>query len=170
MPNVKRALFLIAASAAVYATAAWWAATRLPDHGVAMHIDRSGHVNQYGSRASAVTYFVGLGGVLLLLAVAVVCLCRWTPVRYLNIPNKDYWITPERAPIVRRMIVWDAAVIFSMPLLALSFIPVSIALETDNPAGVSALWTIGPIGILLVALAGYVIWMVVRRYRFQPPA
>jgi hypothetical protein len=166
---VKRALLLIAASAAVYAIALGWAATRLPDHWGAMHIDTSGRVNQYGSRAVTVAYSVGVGGFLLLLAVAAVCLCWWVPVRYLNMPNKDYWTTPGRAPIVRRMVVWDVALIFSMPLVALSFNSVGLALQVDDLARGSALWTIGPIGVWLLAMVCYTIWMVVRRYRRQPP-
>jgi energy-converting hydrogenase Eha subunit A len=95
-------------------------------------------------------------------------MCRWVPVRFLNIPHKEYWITPERVQAVRKMIVWDVAVIFSMPLLALSFIPVNIALVGDAPGGVSAVWLIGPMGAWLIAMACYVIWMITRRYRPRP--
>jgi hypothetical protein len=35
---------------------------------------------------------------------------------------------------------------------------------TDNP-NVSALWIIVPIGVWLIAMACYLIWMVTRRYR-----
>jgi hypothetical protein len=167
--DMKRALLLIAASAMVYALVAWWAFTRLPAEGVAMHVNTAGEVDKYTSRDGAIKYLMGLGLFLLVLAVAVVCSCGWIPVRFLNIPHKDYWTTAERAPIVRQMMVWDMAVILSMPLLALSFIPVNMALMADNPAGVSALWIIGPIGVWLVAMACYVIWMVTRRYRPEVP-
>lgn len=165
---MKRALLLIAASAVVYIIAAGWSVTRLPDGEVAMQVNASGEVNRYATRAEAITYFIGLGGFLLVLALAAVCLSRWVPVRYLNVPNKAYWTTTERGPIAREMIVWDMAVILSMPLLALSFIPVNVALQSDNPAGVSALWILIPFGVWLIAMACYVIWMVTRRYR--PPS
>jgi hypothetical protein len=164
---MKRALLLIAASAAVYGVATWWAIRRLPETGVPTHVNMAGDVDQYTTRAGAISYFVGLGGFPVVLAVGLVCLCWWLPVRFLNIPNKEYWKAPERAPVVRRMVAWDLAVIFSMPLLALSFIPVNIALQSDNPAGVSALWILVPIGVWLVAMTCYVIWMIARRYRPQ---
>jgi hypothetical protein len=164
---MKRALVLIAASAVVYVIAAWWSATQLPENGVAMQVNAAGEVNRYSTRSGAIGTFVGLGGFLLVLGVVVVCLCGLLPIRFLNIPKKDYWTTPERAPIVRQMIVWDMAVIVSMPLLALSFIPINVALMSEDPS-VSALWIIVPIGVWLIAMVGYTIWMVVRRYR--PPA
>jgi hypothetical protein len=167
-PKMKRALLLIAASAVVYIVAAGWSVTRLPDDEVAMQVNASGEVNRYATRTGAITYFLGLGGFLLVLAVAAVCLFRWVPVRYLNVPHKAYWTMPERGPIAREMIVWDVAMLFSLPLLALSSVPVNVALMTDNPAGASALWIIVPIGVWLIAMACYVIWMVTRRYR--PPS
>lgn len=164
---MKRALLLIAVSAAVYAGAAWWAAARLPAHNVAIHVDTAGQVNKYTSHAGAVSMFIGLGGFLLGLAVVVVCVTRFTPTRWLNIPNKDYWITPEKEAVVRRMIVWDMAVIFSMPLVALAFIPIDISLTTTDPEGTSAFWIVIPISLLLLGIIGYAVFM--TGYRYRPP-
>ncbi len=165
---MKRALFLIAASAAVYAIAVAWAASWLPETEVPMHVNTAGDVDRYASRAGAVNYFVGLGGFLLVLAVGLTCLCWWLPVRFLNIPHKEYWRAPERAPVLKKMVAWDMAVIFSMPLLALSFVPINVALQSENPAGVSALWILVPIGVWLLVMACYVVWIVTRRYRPHP--
>jgi hypothetical protein len=164
---MKRPLLLIAASAAVYFVATWWAVGRLPETGVPMHVNASGETDKFSTRAGAISYFAGLGGFLVVLAVGVVCLCWFVPVRFFNIPNKEYWTAPERAPVVKRMVAWDMAVIFSMPLLALGFIPVNIALQSGNPAGVSPLWILVPIGLWLIAMTCYVIWMIARRYRPQ---
>jgi hypothetical protein len=112
---MKRALFLVIAAAAVYVFVAWGAAARLPAGNVAMHVNMAGQVDESTSRAGAITYFLGIRGALLLLAIAVLCICRFVPMGFLNIPNKDYWATPERAPTARQMILWDAAVVFSMP-------------------------------------------------------
>ncbi len=162
---MKRALFLIAACALVYALVAWSSASRLPADHVPLHVNTAGVVDESASRAGAITYFISMGAVLLFLAIAIVCMCQFLPVRFLNIPNKDYWTAPDRASRVRQMIVWDCAVIFSMPFLALSFIPINIALLSENPNGTSGLWIIVPIAIWLIAMVSYVIWMVARRYR-----
>jgi hypothetical protein len=164
---MKRGLLLVACCATVYAVVAAWAASRLPAEHVAMHVNTAGKVNETTTRAGAVTFFAGMWGALLLLAVVMLCVLRWTPMRRLNVPHKDYWVTPERAPVVRQMMIWDMAVIFGMPFLALSFIPVNVLLVSQDP-GTSGLWIVVPIGIWLLAMFGYVGWMVTRRYRPKP--
>ena len=166
--GMKRALLLVTAAAAVYVIVAWASAARLPADNVAMHVNLAGKVDKSTSRAGAITYFVAIGAGLLLLAVVALCACRFVPTRLLSIPHKDYWTTPERAPTVRQMMVWDVAVIFSMPFLALSFVPVGTALMSKDPAGTSALWIVVPIGVWLLAMLCYLIWMVRRRYRPAP--
>jgi hypothetical protein len=166
--GMKRALLLVTAAAAVYLFVASAAAARLPADNVAMHVSMAGQVDKSTSRADAITYLAGVGAALLLLAVAALCVCRFVPTRFLSIPNKDYWTTSERTPTARQMMMWDAAVIFSMPFLALSFIPVNMALMSKDPTGASALWIVLPIGVWLLAMLCYVIWMVKRRYRPAP--
>ena len=164
---MKRALLLIAASAAVYAFVAWGAASRLPADDVAMHVNTAGEVDETASRAGAISFFGGLGVFLLVLAVAALCMVRWVPVRFLNVPHKEYWAAPERAETARQMLLWDCAVILSMPFLALSFIPINVALLSDNP-DTSGLWVVLPIAVWLLAMAAYMVWMYMRRYRPAP--
>lgn len=110
---MKRALLMITASAVVYALAASWAAARLPQTGVAMRVNAAREVTEYASRTGVITYFIVLGGVILVVAVVVIYVLCWIPVRRLSLPYKDYWTSPEHAPKARQMIVWDAALIFS---------------------------------------------------------
>jgi hypothetical protein len=125
-------------------------------------------VIDYASRVGAITYFTVLGGLMAVAAVVVICvLCR-IPVRRLSIPNKAHWMAPDREPRVRQLIVWDAALIFSTLLVAMSCIPVRISLTTTDPNGTSAAWTVVPSGLWLLMVAGYVIWMITRRYRPGP--
>src|ERR1700756_562767 len=166
---MKRALLLIAACAAIYTVAAWWAAARLPETGVAMHVNGAGEVDRYGTRASAINFFIGLGALVVVLAIGSVCLSRFGPLKRLNIPHKEYWTQPQRGPVVRQMIMWDMAVIFGITLLGLSSVPINIALMSSNPAGVSMLTLLVPIGAMLIAMVGYLIWMVTRRYRPKAP-
>jgi hypothetical protein len=162
---VKRALLLVAASAAVYTIVACWAAAQLPTEDVAMQVNTAGEVNKAISRADAVGFFIGLGSFLVALAVAVLCLMRLIPPRMLNVPHREYWLAPDRAPTAREMAVWDTAVLFSLPLLALSFIPVTVALSSTDPKGTSALWIVVPVGLWIVAMIGYIVWMYTGKYR-----
>jgi len=60
---------------------------------------------------------------------------------------------------------WDLAVLFSLPLLVFSYLPVDITLTTLDPVGHGQFWFVLAIGLLVLGIAGYVGWMVLRRYR-----
>ena len=114
------------------------------------------------------TVFITLGGGVLVLAIVVMCLVRFGPMGLLNIPNKAYWTAPERTQVARQMLLRDTAVIFSVVLLMLSVVPAVIALHSGDPRGMSPLLIAGPLGGGTLALVGYAVWMVARRYRPAP--
>jgi hypothetical protein len=63
------------------------------------------------------------------------------------------------------MLSWDLAVLFSMPLLAFSYLPVDITLTTLDPVGHEQLWFVAVIGVMVLGTLAYAAWMVVRHYR-----
>lgn len=152
-------------AAAVFAGGVAWAAGRLPVEGVAMHVDTNGAVNGYGSRVQAVALFVTVGAVLAGLGLASVTAVRWVPVRLVSMPRKEYWSEPTRLLLFRAMLVWDVAVLFSLPLLGLSYVPVEITLLTLDPAGHNQIWLPAVLGATMVGLFAYIAWMVIGRYR-----
>ena len=156
---------LLLVSAAVFVAAVIWAAARLPLDGVAVHVDAHGVVNGYASRRQAIALFATIGAVLIGLGVVTVAAARWLPVRLISVPHKDHWSEPERLPTFRRMMVWDVAVLFSLPLLGLSYLPVEVTLLTHDPAGHNQIWLPIVVGAMMVGLFAYVAWMVIGRYR-----
>jgi hypothetical protein len=122
-------------------------------------------VNAYGSRADAIGLFVGLGAFLLVLGVLVLGSVSRIPPRLINVPHRDYWAEPSRLPTLRRMLAWDIAVLFGLPLLALSVLPVDLTLTTLDPAGHGQAAFLVAIGALVVGIAGYTVWMATVRYR-----
>ncbi len=86
-------------------------ASQLPPR-VASHFDLEGRPNDWMSRAS----YLALFGCLPLLFGGVAVLISWMtrrlPARFINIPRRDFWLTPERRPAVaaflRRRIFWLA--------------------------------------------------------------
>jgi hypothetical protein len=159
-----RSWALLAASAITYAAAVAWAASRLPTTGVALHVGTEG-VNRVGSRLEAVGGFVTLGVVLCGLAVLVLACVALVPVRWLNIPHPEYWRSAQRAPQLRRMLAWDMAVLFSMPILFAACVPVDVALTTANPAGYPSWLFLVPLVLLLVGMAVRIAMIVTVRYR-----
>jgi hypothetical protein len=63
------------------------------------------------------------------------------------------------------MLAWDIAVLFGLPLLALSVLPVDLTLTTLDPAGHGQAAFLVAIGALVVGIAGYTVWMATVRYR-----
>ena len=63
---------------------------------VPSHFDAAGHPNAWSSRDE---FFVMQVGVTLLIAalfVAIPALLKFTPAGLINLPNKSYWLAPER--------------------------------------------------------------------------
>jgi hypothetical protein len=162
-----RAWALLAASAAVYAAAVAWAAWRLPADGVALHIGTEG-VDRVGPRLEAVAGFVNLGVVLTALAALVLGGVALLPVRWMNVPHRDYWTAPRRAPLMRRMLAWDMAVLFSLPILFAACIPVDLTLATADPSGHPPWLFPVALGLLLAGMAARIAWMAGPRYRPAP--
>ena len=70
-------------------------ASMLPER-LATHFGAGGQPNGWMSR-SGYTTFISLFGVALPLFVIVICfLCRFLPAWTVNIPNREYWLSPER--------------------------------------------------------------------------
>ena len=67
----------------------------LPDR-VAMHFGMDGTPNGWGRPMTHVAILVGLQTFLLLLVVVMPGIVRRTPRKFVNIPNRDYWLADER--------------------------------------------------------------------------
>ncbi len=164
-----RAWLTLGAGAAVYAAAVVWAAGRLPPDGVPLHFDAAGAADRLGSRGAALTA-MGLVGVgMLALGAGLVLLIHRGPLRSMNLPHREYWLTEERRPRLRRMLALDMAVIMGGTLAYLSFIPVSTALAAaapDRAVPPVVLWT--PTAVYFPAVLALVVW--IARYRYRPRA
>jgi hypothetical protein len=72
-------------------------AAQLPDL-VAVHFDSAGRANGFMTRAGCRDFmFLSTLGVPLLLTIATALLPRLVPASLINIPHRDYWLSPERA-------------------------------------------------------------------------
>jgi serine/threonine-protein kinase len=76
---------------------------RLPAR-MATHFDLAGKPNGFQSREGFVWTAALLSVLLLALFAVLPALLARLPVRFINLPNKDYWLAPERrAETIRRM-------------------------------------------------------------------
>jgi uncharacterized membrane protein len=71
---------------------------QLPDL-VAVHFDAAGRANGFMTRSGCGDFMLlSTLGVPLLITLATALLPRLVPASLINIPNRDYWLSPERAP------------------------------------------------------------------------
>ena len=73
----------------------------LPDH-VAVHFGRGGVADSWASKEWNATIFIVLETVLFLLFWFAPLLPLGVPPRFVNVPNKDYWLREENRPAFRR--------------------------------------------------------------------
>lgn len=157
----------LATSGVLYACAVVWSAARLPPDGVPLHFGADGAADRFGSRAELLTGHIVLGALMLGVGIGVVCLARWGPLSLMNVPHKDYWTSAERRPRFRRMLALDLALMMSAVIVFLGLVPVAgVAAVNADPAGLSpfALWSV--VGLFVLALLLWCLWL--AKYRYRP--
>lgn len=80
------------------ALAQWWVyAPRLPER-MASHFSASGAPNGWSSPGQFFGLMFAINVLYVLIFVVSPLLIKIVPARYVNLPNRDYWLSPERLP------------------------------------------------------------------------
>ena len=87
-------LFVLAALAAVQFVHYY---PRLPAT-LAVHFGSGGHPNGWQEKSLFVLFYGGIEAMFFVLGLLAVTLGHRFPIKYSNVPNKDYWFTGERKP------------------------------------------------------------------------
>ena len=97
-----------------FAAYVWQTAAQLPER-VATHFDAAGTPNGWMTRAEHVRFTMIFGTLVPAFVVGVFTLIRALGGRGMNIPNKDYWLAPERqqatVDFVQRHGIWLAGLL-----------------------------------------------------------
>jgi uncharacterized membrane protein len=72
-----------------------WYQSRLPER-LASHFDGAGNPNGYMSKTTFFGFHLAAIGVLTAVFLLLPALLRYVPSSLINLPNKDYWLAPER--------------------------------------------------------------------------
>jgi len=105
LPTARRrhglayAVFLLLL-AAMLAQMAWYY-PRLPER-MASHFDISGRANAFMPKQGFMLLNLGVAALLLLVLLIVPMLIARLPASMINLPNKDYWLAPERRAATAR--------------------------------------------------------------------
>ena len=150
-------------SAVLYLGVIVWGWLVLPADGVAAHMSLSGEVTRYGSRAEFVGTNLGLALLMLGITPALSSAATRGDASMLNMPNKDYWLQPERREATLSLVrtqLWYflAATNLLIAVMMADIVAISI-LGRD---------VVGP-WMLALYLVGTIIWTVWFTRRFRRP-
>lgn len=150
-------------TAAAYLGCLVWGAVALPADGVPMHSDLAGNVDRYGTRTEFVWTWLALGLLLLVLMPLICVFSMRGDAPFLNLPNKDYWLSPERAAATKADVTTRLGwFLGAVNLLLVAGMGGTVVGATSSGAGpgifplVFALWIV------------YMVWWTIRflrRYR-----
>ena len=136
----------------------------LPER-VAIHFAWGGAADGWASRLESTLLTVGLDTLLFLSFWFSPALLRWTPTKWVNLPNRAYWLSPERreatiARFSRRLWAFGTALFLFLLAVGLLTLKANRAdpVRLDQPLFLVAL-------TLLLAYTLYWTWTLVRDFR-----
>ncbi|SPE61458.1 conserved membrane hypothetical protein [Verrucomicrobia bacterium] len=143
-----------------------WSGTQLPDR-VATHFNLQGEPNGWMSRPANQVFMLIFGLVFPLFVVGLSFAAQFLPASLINVPNREYWLAPERANQTSgyfvRHSLWFAC-------LAVGFVTgIEYSIVQANQQSSPRLST--PILLVVVGyfLAGTFVWVAVLFQHFRRP-
>ncbi len=156
-------LFLLVSGGAILALTA----NLLPTH-VASHFDSAGVARGFMARSDYLLFMLAMTlGVPLLIAATTALLPRLVPVDKLRLPNRDYWLAPERRDATLAGLTTSGlgmASIVAAFLIALHLLVIAANRQTPPRLDSTLIWLL--VGALLVTTVG---WQFLRWRRFRLP-
>ena len=131
---------------------------------VASHFDGAGHPNGWMSRQAFLLIYAGMMGLLVLVFVAVPRSVGRLPGAMINLPNRDYWLTPERrdqamAMLAERMLWFGSATLGFM--LYVFQLAIEANLNHPHHLSLTVRWA------LVVYFAITIVWLIELIWAFS---
>jgi len=137
----------------------------LPER-VATHFSFSGAPNAWSSNLTNTIFFSAMYLVMNLLFLSIPWLLRKLPASMINMPNRDYWLAPERRePSIKRVGAYMAGFAVGMNLFMM-------AVESLTFTANRSLVPLSPVGLIVISavfLAALIFWCVRFVLAFRLP-
>ena len=135
----KLLFVLLVLFAAVYFSAYY---PKLPDL-VASHFNAAGRANGWQPKELFLGFFIGASVITVVVGFAVPQLIRAVPVKLVNLPNKRYWLSPERAEgtldFLAAWFAWMGCGLYVLLLFVFNY-AVQANLHPQNPPDANTMW------------------------------
>lgn len=129
---------------------------------IAVHFGRSGQANGWCGRACFFILYGAIEGVVALGGIASAFLRERMPTSFLNIPNKDHWLSPERHE-ESLVFFWTQTLWIEVMTLAFLIGIAELVFRANLAAGPPSLP--GQFPLILIVFAAGVVWQSVRIVR-----
>ncbi len=158
---------LFAALYAAFLMALVFSLGLLPER-VATHFNGAGNPDGWMSRPALLAGAAAFGLVFPLFVVAICSLLRFLPARFVNLPNRDYWLEPERRSATNAAVAthaWWLACLEIVFVGGMHFLLVQA--NRVQPPHVSNGGIAAVAGIFLIGVAFWIVALY-RRFRTMP--
>lgn len=152
---------------AAYAVMHFWAYySELPEV-MASHFDAHGIPNGWQSKSAFFGTFIMVGALAVVLGFGLPRIITRIPAQFINLPNKQYWLSPEHVAETQEFLVtffaWFGCALFVVLITAFEY-ALQSNLHPENRPDVARLW------ITLVGfLAFVVVWTIRMMAKFLRP-
>jgi uncharacterized membrane protein len=143
-----------------------WYAPRLPET-VASHFNAAGEPDGWMSRGVFLGFLAGISLLYVALFLGAAALVRRAPAAVVSLPNKEYWLAPERAAATRRAIAGEL-----FKVAAATQVLMIVITQLTVEVGLGRRQTLSDVSwVALVVYVGIVIWWLIALFRrFRLPA
>lgn len=159
--RLPKLLFVVlAVIAAIYFSSVY---AKLPEIG-ASHFDAYGNPNGWQSKQAFLTFFIGVTLIPAVLVFAVPAIIKAIPADLINLPNKRYWLSPERSAdtleFLSSRFAWFGCAVYVLMLFVFNYAMQSNLHPHDRP-NPNSMWA------PLIAFAAFAaVWSVLLALRF----
>lgn len=125
---------------------------------VATHFSGAGHPNGWMSASGYVRFVIAFGIGLPVFIVLVFYAVRWLPPSLINLPHKNFWLSPARLPETRRYLLLRGLWLGCMMLLFMLALHYTVV--RANQATPPHLAPQSALALLIIFLAALAFWLI----------
>jgi uncharacterized membrane protein len=123
---------------------------QLPER-VASHFNAGGQADGWTTKGQFAGMWVAVIAMLAFMFGMTLVIISIAPAGSFNLPNRDYWLAPERAAATRRMVVQRMLWFMAALMLFIAYLSHEAIAFNLNPGGQLTVWT--PLGVFLAFTA-----------------
>ncbi len=126
-----RIFFVVVLAICIFEIARLWGIT--PER-MAAHFNAQGHPDRFVSKAEFFWFQIQTLGVTLLVSLLPQVLFLFIPLELVNMPNREYWLAPERRDETRDRLSSFGSIVFAIILLIIQFaFEIAVYANLQNP-------------------------------------